>query len=208
MKQNTEYAKQKLKPHWSKGNTVFVDSVYNTARLPLAQYPEIAFAGRSNVGKSSLVNKLINRRKLVKVSSKPGKTQALNFFLASDAVYLVDLPGYGYAKVPKKLKNDWQGLISSYLTSREPLHCVVVIIDIRHSAKPQDRELVSWLQQEELPFVVVYTKIDKLKRGQQAKQADLLDAGLGLKPAQRLLFSAKTGEGKEKLLGMLDQFLP
>ena len=200
--------KHKTKAHWTKGDTVFVDSVYKTSRLPLPEYPEIAFAGRSNVGKSSLVNKLLNRRKLVKVSSKPGKTQALNFFLASQEVYLVDLPGYGYAKVPKKLKNDWQGLIASYLTTREPLHCVVVIIDIRHAAKPQDRELVSWLQQERLPFIAVYTKIDKLKRGQQAKQTALLDAAFGLKPSERLLFSAKTGEGKEKLITMLDQFLP
>lgn len=208
MKTHPENSNQKPKAHWTKGNTVFIDSVYKTTRLPLAEYPEIAFAGRSNVGKSSLVNKLVNRRKLVKVSSKPGKTQSLNFFLASDEVYLVDLPGYGYAKVPKKLKNDWQGLIASYLTTREPLHCVVVIVDIRHAAKPQDRELISWLQKENIPFVVVYTKIDKLKRGQQAKQAALLDSGFGLKTTGRLLFSAKTGEGKEKLITMLDQFLP
>ena len=199
---------QKSKSHWTKGNTVFVDSVYKTAGLPLAEYPEIAFAGRSNVGKSSLVNKLLNRRKLVKVSSRPGKTQALNFFLADKEVYLVDLPGYGYAKVPRKLKNDWQGLIASYLTTREPLHCVVVIVDIRHEAKPQDRELISWLQQEDLPFIVVYTKIDKLKRGQQAKNAAILDSGFGLKTSDRLLFSAKTGDGRKKLITMLDQFLP
>lgn len=208
MKSDPNKQNKKPKAHWTKGTTVFIDSVYKTARLPLAEYPEIAFAGRSNVGKSSLVNKLINRKNLVKVSSKPGKTQSLNFFLAADTVYLVDLPGYGYAKVPRKLKNDWQGLISSYLTSREPLHCVVVIIDIRHAAKPQDRELIGWLQQEKVPFVVVYTKIDKLKRGQQAKQASILDSGFGLKPTERLLFSAKTGEGKEKLVTMLDQFLP
>ncbi len=208
MKKDPENSTIKAKAHWSKGNTVFVDSIYKTSRLPLAEYPEIAFAGRSNVGKSSLVNKLINRRKLVKVSSKPGKTQALNFFLAGNEVYLVDLPGYGYAKVPKKLKNDWQGLIASYLTTRESLHCVVVIVDIRHAAKPQDRELVAWLQQENLPFIVAYTKIDKLKRGAQAKQAKILDAGFGLKLTERLLFSAKSGEGKEKLISMLDQFLP
>ncbi|MDA3970244.1 MAG: ribosome biogenesis GTP-binding protein YihA/YsxC [Desulfobulbaceae bacterium] len=200
--------KHKTKAHWSTGDTVFIDSVYKTANLPLPEYPEIAFAGRSNVGKSSLVNKLLNRRKLVKVSSKPGKTQALNFFLASNEVYLVDLPGYGYAKVPRKLKNDWQGLIASYLSTREPLHCIVVIVDIRHAAKPQDLELVSWLQQDNLPFLVVYTKIDKLKRGEQARQAALLDAAFGLKKTERLLFSAKTGEGKEKLIAMLDQFLP
>lgn len=208
MKPETDRLYDKTKAHWTKGDTVFIDSVYKTATLPLPEYPEIAFAGRSNVGKSSLVNKLVNRRNLVKVSSKPGKTQALNFFLAGNEVYLVDLPGYGFAKVPRKLKNDWQGLIASYLTTREPLHCVVVIVDIRHAAKPQDLELVSWLQQENLPFIVVYTKIDKLKRGQQAQQALLLDAAFGLKPSERLLFSAKTGEGKEKLITMLDQFLP
>ncbi|MDA3970325.1 MAG: ribosome biogenesis GTP-binding protein YihA/YsxC [Desulfobulbaceae bacterium] len=208
MTTEAENLKCKSKAHWTKGDTVFIDSVYKTANLPLPEYPEIAFAGRSNVGKSSLVNKILNRRKLVKVSSVPGKTQALNFFLASNEVYLVDLPGYGYAKVPRKLKNDWQGLIASYLTTREPLHCVVVIIDIRHAAKPQDLELVLWLQQENSPFCVVYTKIDKLKRGEQAKQAVLLDAAFGLKPNERLLFSAKTGEGTEKLITMLDQFLP
>lgn len=208
MKSETDLLYDKTKAHWTKGDTVFVDSVYKTANLPLPEYPEIAFAGRSNVGKSSLVNKLVNRRNLVKVSSKPGKTQALNFFLASNEVYLVDLPGYGFAKVPRKLKNDWQGLIASYLTTREPLHCVVVIVDIRHAAKPQDLELVAWLQQENAPFLVVYTKIDKLKRGQQSQQALLLDAAFGLKPSDRLLFSAKTGEGKEKLITMLDQFLP
>lgn len=208
MNAETEDQKHKTKAHWSKGDTVFIDSVYKTANLPLPEYPEIAFAGRSNVGKSSLINKLLNRRKLVKVSSKPGKTQALNFFLASNEVYLVDLPGYGYAKVPRKLKNDWQGLIASYLSTREPLHCIVVIVDIRHAAKPQDLELVSWLQHDNLPFLVVYTKIDKLKRGEQARQAALLDAAFGLKKTDRLLFSAKTGEGKEKLIAMLDQFLP
>ncbi|MEN8140789.1 MAG: ribosome biogenesis GTP-binding protein YihA/YsxC [Thermodesulfobacteriota bacterium] len=193
--------------HWSQADVTFVKSVFKSAQLPPAGRPEIAFAGRSNVGKSSLINRLLNRRKLVKVSSRPGKTQSLNFFLADDQLYLVDLPGYGYAKVPRKLQNDWQGLIASYLISRQPLRCVVVIVDIRHAAKPQDLELVGWLRQEQVPFLVVYTKIDKLKRGKVARQAALLDAGLGLAPDQRLLFSAKNGEGKEKLISALDQFL-
>lgn len=193
--------------HWSQGQISFVDSVYKTAKLPDLDLPEIAFAGRSNVGKSSLINKLVNRRNLVKVSARPGKTQALNYFLASDQLYLVDLPGYGYAKVPRKLKNDWQGLISSYLTTRLSLRCVVVIIDIRHELKALDLELVTWLRSEGVPHLVVYTKIDKLKRGQQQRQAALLDAGLGIGSAERVLFSAKSGDGKENLISKLDQFL-
>ncbi len=193
--------------HWSQGDISFVKGVYKTANLPDLDLPEIAFAGRSNVGKSSLINKMVNRRNLVKVSSRPGKTQALNYFLAADQLYLVDLPGYGYAKVPRKLKNDWQGLISSYLVSRVSLRCVVVIIDIRHELKDLDLELVTWLRSEGVPHLVVYTKIDKLKRGAQLQQAALLDAGLGIQPAQRVLFSAKSGEGKENLISMLDQFL-
>ncbi|MBU0682644.1 MAG: ribosome biogenesis GTP-binding protein YihA/YsxC [Proteobacteria bacterium] len=193
--------------HWSQGEISFVKGVYKTANLPDLDLPEIAFAGRSNVGKSSLINKLVNRRSLVKVSARPGKTQALNYFQAQDQLYLVDLPGYGYAKVPRKLKNDWQGLISSYLTSRVSLRCVVVIIDIRHALKDNDLELVTWLRSEGVPHLVVYTKIDKLKRGQQMSQAALLDAGLGIQPSERLLFSAKSGEGKENLISRLDQFL-
>ncbi|MDR9501550.1 MAG: ribosome biogenesis GTP-binding protein YihA/YsxC [Desulfurivibrionaceae bacterium] len=193
--------------HWSQGQISFVKSVYKTANLPDLDLPEIAFAGRSNVGKSSLINKMVNRRNLVKVSARPGKTQALNYFLADDQIYLVDLPGYGYAKVPRKLKNDWQGLISSYLVSRVSLRCVVVIIDIRHELKDLDLDLVSWLRGQGIPHLVVYTKIDKLKRGQQLLQAALLDAGLGIRPEERVLFSAKTGEGRENLISLLDQFL-
>lgn len=193
--------------HWTQGQISFVRSVYKTANLPDLDLPEIAFAGRSNVGKSSLINKLVNRRSLVKVSARPGKTQALNYFQADDRLYLVDLPGYGYAKVPRKLKNDWQGLISSYLTGRLSLRCVVVIIDIRHELKDNDLELVSWLRGEGVPHLVVYTKIDKLKRGQQLRQAELLDAGLGIRAGERVLFSAKSGEGKENLITMLDHFL-
>lgn len=193
--------------HWSQGDITFVKGVYKTANLPDLDLPEIAFAGRSNVGKSSLINKLVNRRNLVKVSSRPGKTQALNYFQSGDQLYLVDLPGYGYAKVPRKLKNDWQGLISSYLVSRLSLRCVVVIVDIRHELKDLDLELVTWLRSEGIPHLVVYTKIDKLKRGPQLQQAALLDAGLGIRAGERVLFSAKSGEGKENLISMLDQFL-
>ena len=192
---------------WDSPQVEFVKSVFKTSRLPLPEFPEIAFAGRSNVGKSSLINRLINRRNLVKVSGRPGKTQSLNFFLVAGGLYLVDLPGYGYAKVPRKIQNDWQGLISSYLLKRETLRCVVVIIDLRHGVKPQDLELVTWLRNSGVPFLPVYTKLDKVKKNQQGKNAALLDAGLGVRAAERVLFSARTGAGKENLISALDQFL-
>jgi len=185
----------------------FVDSVYSNSQLPPPEFPEIAFAGRSNVGKSSLINKLVKRRNLVKVSSRPGKTQSLNFFLVEDNLYLVDLPGYGYAKVPKKIKNDWQGLITSYLEKRPTLRCVVVIVDLRHAAKEQDRELAGWLQMTGIPFLLVYTKADKLSRNQQHKQASILDAGFNVSRDERVVFSAKTGSGMDDLLTALDRYL-
>lgn len=185
----------------------FVKSVFQIEQLPEAIYPEIAFAGRSNVGKSSLINKLVNRNKLVKVSGRPGKTQSLNFFDVNASLYLVDLPGYGFAKVSKKLQDDWLDLITNYLEIRETLRCVVVVIDLRHPLKNLDLELVNWLRVKGIPFLPVYTKRDKLSRNQQQQQAALLDAALGLAPAERALFSAKSGEGKEDLITALASFL-
>ena len=185
----------------------FVKSVYSLSQLPDPLYPEIAFAGRSNVGKSSLINRLVDRRNLVKVSSKPGKTQSINFFIVDESYYLVDLPGYGYAKVPKKMQEQWQDLISDYLKSRETLRCVVVILDLRHPLKASDRDLIHWLQSNGIRFLPVYTKMDKLSKNQQMKQAALLDAGLGIKSSERVLFSAKSGEGKDILRDTLDHFI-
>jgi GTP-binding protein len=185
----------------------FEGSVYKENQLPAGELPEIAFAGRSNVGKSSLINKLVNRRSLVKVSARPGKTQALNFFLVNDNCYFVDLPGYGFAKVPKKMKQEWQGLIGSYLENRQSLRCVVVIVDVRHAMKVLDYELIDWLRSKGISHLVVYTKIDKLSRNQCARQAQILDSSLRIDKKDRLLFSAKTGEGKENLLARLDQLL-
>jgi len=191
---------------WQNGEAVFVKSVFNTSQLPAPEYREVAFAGRSNVGKSSLINKLLNRRDLVKVSSVPGKTQSLNFFQLGQELYLVDLPGYGFAKVPRKIKNDWKGLISSYILNRPTLICVVVIIDIRHEVKSQDLELVTWLKDEHIPLLLVYTKQDKLTANKRLHHAALLDAGFGIARADRVLFSAKTGEGREELISRIEQF--
>jgi GTP-binding protein len=185
----------------------FLISVFNLKQLPAPDMPEIAFAGRSNVGKSSLINRLINRKNLVKTSARPGKTQSLNFFLLDKSMYLVDLPGYGYAKVSKKMQASWQALITEYLTTRQNLKCVVVIVDLRHAMKIADLQLVDWLRNNGVPFMLVYTKADKLSANQRNKNCAILDAGFGVSTSERLMFSAKTGLGREDILQILDSFL-
>lgn len=189
------------------GDVHFVISAHALAQLPEPLYPEIAFAGRSNVGKSSLINRFLNRRGLVKVSSTPGKTQGLNYFLVEGRYYLVDLPGYGFARVPKDVQSHWQRLIESYLESRVTLKCVVVVLDIRHQLKEKDRELVGWLRDNAVSCLPVYTKADKLSKNEQFKNAALLDAGLGISVSDRIIFSAKSGQGRDNLLSALDHFL-
>ena len=181
----------------------FLDSVFSLKQLPDPLYPEIAFAGRSNVGKSSLINKLVNRKNLVKTSSKPGKTQSLNFFEVDDALYLVDLPGYGFARVSRNVQASWEQLISSYLEGREPLACVVVIIDLRHELKAHDRELLDWLRYNDINALPIYTKADKLSKNKQMQHAAALDAALTIRPEERLIFSSKSGLGCEELRNRL-----
>ena len=185
----------------------FLISVFDLKQLPAPEIPEIAFAGRSNVGKSSLLNRLIKRRNLVKTSAKPGKTQSLNFFLLDNCIYLVDLPGYGYARVSQKTQAAWQDLITAFLETRKNLKCVVVIVDLRHELKIADLQLVDWLRSVGVPFLLVYTKADKLSANQRSKNAALLDAGFGVTKSDRLMFSAKTGMGRDNLLQALDSFL-
>lgn len=183
----------------------FIISVHSMKQLPEESLPEVAFAGRSNVGKSSLMNKLLGRKGLVKVSARPGKTQGLNFFESKD-VYFVDLPGYGFAKVPKSMQDAWQKLITGYLESRNTLCCVVVICDLRHPPKQQDTQLIIWLKLQNIPFLPVYTKADKLSGNQIQKHASALDAGHTIKASERIIFSAKTGKGREELIAALDRF--
>jgi len=181
----------------------FLDAVHSLKQLPEPVYPDIAFAGRSNVGKSSLINTLVGRKKMVKTSSKPGKTQSLNFFEVEGGLFLVDLPGYGFARVSRNVQASWEQLISSYLISRASLACVVVIIDLRHELKSHDRELIDWLKYNNINYLPVYTKADKLSRNKQLQQAAALDAALTIRPDQRLLFSSKTGQGREDLCNRL-----
>ena len=188
------------------GNVSFLLSAYTIGQLPPPDRPDIAFAGRSNVGKSSLINRLVNRTSLVKTSGKPGKTQSLNYFLLDEALYLVDLPGYGFARVSQETRRSWQGLISQYVETRPSLACVVVIIDLRHELKTLDRELIDWLRYHHIHFLPVYTKADKLSRNEQQKNAAVLDAGLTLTPVGRIVFSARTGQGVEELRQRLAAF--
>ena len=185
----------------------FLLSVHHLKQLPDEGPPEIAFAGRSNVGKSSLMNRLLNRKGLVKISGRPGKTQGLNYFLVGDSFYLVDLPGYGYAKVSKKMQQGWQHLITDYLEGRRTLKCVVVIMDLRHEAKTQDTQLITWLKQKGIQVLPVYTKADKLSGNEKMKNAKLLDAGHTIHSGERIIFSAKTGEGLEQLKESLERLV-
>ena len=155
-------------------------------------------AGRSNVGKSSLLNALCGSRKLAKVSSTPGKTRSLNFFLVNDRFYLVDLPGYGYAKVSKQMRSDWARLIESYLQTAEPLIGLILLLDCRRDPTPEDAMLIEWLTARQLPVMGVITKADKLNRDKVNRKTRQVERELGI-PA--IPFSIKTGVGKHELVG-------
>jgi len=166
--------------------------------FPRLLLPEVAFAGRSNVGKSSLINNLVNRKGLVAVSSQPGKTRSIDFFLVNDRFRLVDLPGYGYAKVSKKMRSDWKYLIDSYLQNRENLVTVVWILDIRRDVSDLDRMLEDWLCAYGIPYLPVCTKADKLPFSKRAARVSEIRRTLA-RPVVPLTYSAKTGLGKADL---------
>lgn len=166
--------------------------------FPRFALPEIAFAGRSNVGKSSLINSLLTRKRLVGVSSTPGKTRAIDFFLINGKFRFVDLPGYGYARVPKTVQNAWKRLIDAYLVDRETLVSVVWILDIRRDLSDLDRMLQDWLCSYAIPYIPVCTKADKVSLGEREKRRKALRRSLD-EEAEPVLFSAKTGLGKDVL---------
>ncbi len=168
---------------------------------------EVALAGRSNVGKSSLLNKLVNRKGLARTSNTPGRTQSINYFLINNEFFLVDLPGYGYAKVPAEIRAKWGPMMESYLSQRSRLKGVIQLVDIRHPPSALDLQLNEWLRYYRLPFAVVATKCDKLSNNQLVKQGKLIRNALGLELNQLSFFSSVTGQGRENLLGLVEQLL-
>jgi GTP-binding protein len=179
---------------------------------PRAAVPEVAISGRSNVGKSSLLNLMLKRKGLARVSATPGKTQLLNFFWVNEQFHLVDLPGYGYARVPGNVQRNWQKMMQSYLQNREPLTGVIQLIDSRHPPSAQDVQMVQWLLEVDIPFCLVLTKMDKLKQNERARAVPRMLKSLaetvelpGELPI--LQTSSKSGEGQRQLLDWIEWVL-
>jgi len=184
----------------------FLKSAFRESHYPPHDKPEIAFAGRSNVGKSSLINILVNRRKLARTSSKPGRTQAINFFCVDNRLYFVDLPGYGYARVPLKVKKSWGTMVDTYIRKRSNLKGVVVILDIRRDPSAGDMDLLNWLNRYDTPTILVLTKADKLSHHQSMTRAKLIEGRLDdVLADEPTIFSAKTRRGREEIWEKIDR---
>lgn len=179
-----------------------------TSKIPDNQLPEIAFAGKSNVGKSSLINALMNRKSLARTSSQPGKTQTINFYNINDAMYLVDLPGYGYAKVSESERAKWGQMIENYLHKSKQLRAVFLLIDIRHAPGTNDKTMYDWIIYQGYQPIIIATKLDKLKRSQVQKAVKEVRTGLGLKADDILIpFSAETKQGRDDIWDLMDQLI-
>lgn len=185
----------------------FVKSAVKPSQYPPAILPEIAFAGRSNVGKSSLINTLVNRKHLVKISRTPGRTQLINFFNINGVFSFVDLPGYGYAKVPLAVKKKWGPMIETYLSARKTLRGVVLIMDIRRIPAQEELNFVEWLDQCGLPGILILTKMDKLSKTKQAKQQNSIAETLDVTKDDLILFSAKSRQGKDSVWKAIEKLL-
>lgn len=186
----------------------YIASAVNPAQYPAGDAVEIALAGRSNVGKSSLINRFLGRRNLARTGNTPGKTQTLNFYLINDSWYFVDLPGYGYAKVAKEVKQTWGPMMESYLGQREKLVAVIQIVDIRHEPSREDREMHAWLRQKGLPTLVVATKADKIARGKRPQYLSLIAKAFELPDWHLIIpFSAETGDGLEEVHEAIEEIL-
>ena len=178
-----------------------------TSKLPDTGQPEIAFAGKSNVGKSSLINGLINRKSLARTSSQPGKTQTINFYHVNDTMYLVDLPGYGYAKVSEEIKAKWGQMIERYLNTSPMLKAVFLLIDIRHEPSANDRNMYDWIIHNGFQPIIIATTLDKIKRSQVQKQVKLIRTGLDVVEGTPIIpFSAETKQGREEIWELIEEF--
>ncbi|MCI7789943.1 MAG: ribosome biogenesis GTP-binding protein YihA/YsxC [Lachnospiraceae bacterium] len=179
-----------------------------TSQIPDNQKMEIAFAGKSNVGKSSLINALMNRKSLARTSAQPGKTQTINFYNINDEMYFVDLPGYGYAKVSQTEKEKWGKMIEKYLHKSKVLQAVFLLIDIRHEPSANDKQMYDWIMSNGFHPIIIATKLDKIKRSQLQKQIKLIKQGLGVDSETIVIpFSAETKQGREETYDLIDELL-
>ena len=184
----------------------FMISAVSDKQYPRGDLPEIAFVGRSNVGKSSLINSMLNRKKLVKTSATPGKTQMINFFDVNHEFVCADLPGYGFAKVPEAVQNKWQALVEQYLTTRENLKTVVLIVDIRRKPTDLDLHMQEWLEEYNVDYILVATKADKLSQAEQSKQLKQIRQAFLKESNQELVaYSSKNQRGRKELWKLLQQ---
>ncbi len=171
-----------------------------TSKLPENTLPEIAFAGKSNVGKSSLINTLMNRKSYARISATPGKTQTINFYNINQELYLVDLPGYGYAKVSEQEKKKWGRMVENYLHGSKQLRAVFLLIDIRHDPSANDKMMYDWIAAQGYYPIIIATKLDKIKRSQKDKQVKAVRQGLGLLPGTKVIpFSSVTKQGRDEI---------
>lgn len=177
-----------------------------TSKLPDTGRPEVAFAGKSNVGKSSLINSLVNRKALARTSAQPGKTQTINFYNINESIYLVDLPGYGYAKVPQSEKEKWGKMIERYLHTSKVLKAVFLLVDIRHDPSANDKMMYDWVVHNGYNPIIIATKMDKLKRSQIQKNLKAIKIGLNLRPGSIMIpFSAETKQGRDEIWALIDE---
>jgi GTP-binding protein len=177
-------------------------------QYPQSSKPEIALVGRSNVGKSSFINKFLNRKNLARTSSTPGKTRTLNFYQVNTCWYFVDLPGYGFAKISKEMQFNWGRFIDEYLNTRQQLKGIIQVVDLRHAPSKDDLIMQEWLVQRGLPYLVVATKADKISCGQWSKHMKIVQDAFNLEPGVALIpFSALTGEGREAIADWLEKNL-
>lgn len=185
-------------------NADIVISAVSPDQYPNNQLPEIAVAGRSNVGKSSFINSFLHRKSLARTSGKPGKTRTINFFIVDDLFHLVDVPGYGYARVSKTERNKWAGMMEVYFSSREELVFTILLIDGRHAPTEQDIQMYQYLKYLEIPVLVVATKIDKVKKNQQQKHRQRIIDELQLDEYDDIiLYSSETGQGRDEVTGVV-----
>ena len=179
-----------------------------TSKVPDTAYAEVAFAGKSNVGKSSLINALMNRKSLARTSAQPGKTQTINFYNINDAMYLVDLPGYGYAKASEEVKAKWGKMIENYLHTSKQLKAVFLLIDIRHDPSANDRMMYEWMVYQGFAPIIIATKLDKIKRSQIQKNVKAIREGLNVQPGTTIIpFSAETKQGRDEIWELIDSFV-